>query len=202
MAGLRQAAERCAKWRKVKRNKLMEIIVTISKEDLLTYQLYFSTQSKRIKNRRLRSWLSIPILYTLIGIFLFIIDHWLYLLLFGIIAILWLILYPFYSRWKIKRNISRYIDENNGNRMDKKEIIKLINKNLQFYDENSKLEVKITEIDKIIEISSHIFIKLKSGAFQILPKAKIEKKLLNKFVIELEKLTNSKRIEMLNWKWR
>jgi len=175
----------------------MELKYSLTKLDYLTYQLFQASQSKHLRKIKLITWFLIPVLYITIGII-------------GLVnliisiggSILWLIIFPYFTRWVIKNNYSKLIDEQLGNRIDKTSKISLENNKILLSDETSERKINTSEVSDIFEIASHVFIRLQQGVSIILPKDKIAKESVASFVSALENQTDINKTEMLDWKWK
>ncbi len=175
----------------------MELKYSLTKSDYLTYQLFQASQSKHLRKIKFITWFLIPLLYIAIGI-LGLVN--LIISIGG--AILWLIIFPYFTRWVIKKNYSKLIDEHLGDRTDKTSKISLENNKILLSDETSERKIDTSEVSDIFEIASHVFIRLQQGVSIILPKEKIAKESVASFVSALENQTDINKTEMLDWKWK
>ncbi|MEI6823797.1 MAG: YcxB family protein [Bacteroidota bacterium] len=181
----------------------MEIEYYYDENDLLTYQLYVASKSEIINKRRQKTKIHIPIINFVFGLTFLITGHWIFSITLIAIAILWYFLIPL----RDKRNIARsYKNWNKKNAKDKFGINNILEFNNDFiltkYNGNES-KVLTKEIDKIDEISTNIFIKLKSGQVYILPKDKINDiNLLISYLKELAIYLNIKYNIEENWEWK
>lgn len=180
------------------------ISYNVAPEDYLTYQLYMASKSKDIRNKRGRNWLLIPIIYlTFAALAFFIGKQKNIALVFGILATLWLVLYPFYTQWMYKDKFKKAIIKNNKEIFGKKVSLKIVESNLEISDTLNTSSQKLKDIAAISEISTHIFIKLKKGSSIIIPKLELRNSDdLVKFVQILAKNSGIKVNKELTWKWR
>jgi len=175
----------------------MELKYSLTKSDYLTYQLFQASQSKHLRKIKSITWFLIPLLYIAIGII-------------GIVnliisiggSILWLIIFPYFTRWAIKNNYSKLINEQLGDQIDKTRKISLENNKILLSDETSERKIDTSEVSGIFEIANHVFIRLQQGVSIILPKDKIAKENVASFVSALENQTGINKTEMLDWKWK
>jgi len=182
----------------------MEITYSLNTEDYLIYSLYSASQSKRFRNRRLRSILIFPIICITGSLLLFLVKDIRSSVLFFTFALIWLLLHPFYFRWSVKRNYKKFIEQNYQNKIDINFKISIDENEVKIEDINSKVCTNFSEIEEIIELNNHYLINLKSGGYSciILPKEKIDKDRLIEFVKEISRLTGINIQKRIDWCWR
>lgn len=176
--------------------------ITLDKEDFLRFQLYTASKSKRIKNRRLRSW----IFTTLFFVLMVLItseneDSFLYIY-FAAAACANFILYPYYTRWRYKMHYKKHIEDHYETKCGVESLFTITSEYILSQDHTGESKIMISEIKEIIEIEKDIFIKIKSGEAFIIPKRIPDIGQLSK---ELKILCNSKEINWnteLEWKWK
>lgn len=151
----------------------MTIDYKIDENDFLTHQLFLVSKSDRIRKRRLKSKVIVPLIYFALGLFFFIVNNYLMATLFIIIGILWFLLYPLWERQHYIKHYLGHIKENYKNRLGKTATLELSNDFIVAKDDGSESKVLTSEVEEISEIPSTIFIRLKGGQSFILPKDKI-----------------------------
>lgn len=173
-------------------------------EDFLQYQLYTASKSERIKKKRLKSKIIIPIIYGLIIAFDLYKGNTNSAIVFLIMGILWFFLYPFWEKRHYIRHYKGFIKENYQNRFNKVVIIEFGYDFMYSKDFNgSEIKIATSEIEEINEISSSIFIKLNIGNSIILPKDKIQD--IDGIILFLKQLANSLNVKYNienDWKWK
>lgn len=179
------------------------IQVKLSQNDYLKFQLFVASQDDSIIKKRKKSRLSVSIVYACLAILLFLTTSTLFIeFVFLIIAILWYLLYPKYSKYRYEKHYKNHIANHYQNRVDKTSEMQ-INGNVIFSKGlTGQSEVFINSVESIIEIDTHYFIKIETGESFIIPKALDQ---LNNdiygFINRLEELTKLQIIKKLNWKW-
>ena len=176
--------------------------ITLDKDDFLRYQLYTASKSKRIKNKRIRTWILLTISFLVLGLTLRQSDDRFLSYYFIGFSIITLIFYPLYQRKQYKKHYEKHIQENYQNRIG-------IVSELGFEDgyivskaDNQEGKIKITEIQEINEIADNLFIKIKTGESVIIPSSLGE---FSKLKEELTDLISSLDISWNNqpgWKWK
>lgn len=179
----------------------MELEFFLKERDFFIFQLYNASKSRKLRNKRLRTWLVIPALYLGAGIWLNFVSGLTYLTVFGIAAIGWLIGYPVYSRWNYKMQFAKYVRKNYQDRIDKKGRLGINESQLYYSDESASGTYSSDDIKNVIEIRTHYFVVLGTGTAFILPKEHLKQKKLLKFVEELKQLAGLEVQKELDWKW-
>lgn len=179
----------------------MNLEYSLDKEDYLQHQLFEASRSKRVRYRRLRSWLIVPVLYLVSGFLFYILKDIVFLITFACISAVWLIFYPLFSRWQYKRHFSKYLDEHYKHRFNRSRQMSLAGGDLLVNDEVSEGKMQLSEIDFIYNLENYVYLHMKSGTTIILPKAKLDDNDLTQFVSRIEDQIGIKR-ESLDWKWK
>jgi len=164
--------------------------------------LFDASVSKRIRWRRIRSWLLVLgslVLLTLSQWFRNESQHPYFLLA---LTFLTLVLYPFYLRALYKRHYLTHINEKLGNKLGIDFEIDFSGGYLFSSTDSSESKIQLSEIREIDEIREDLFIRLKSGDTVVLP-AKMENYLhLKEILRETMNPLNVDWNKNLNWKWR
>jgi hypothetical protein len=181
----------------------MTLTYTLSQDDYLNHQLFTASLSNRVKRQRKRS--------RIIWFIAFLSLAWLFYLkkdnflayYFFIFTILYILFYPYYSRWYYKRHYKRFVNETYKNRFGKISSVIINEEQIQDIDEGGETKILVSEIENIYETSEYFFLRLKSGLGLIIPKHKVDNVHLLKH--ELKTISNKQHIdfiEMQNWKWK
>jgi hypothetical protein len=180
----------------------MEFKTTLKKDDYVTYHLFQASQTESLKKRRYRHWFGVPVVYFVTGYLLKLLNgpesvQW----LFYLTGVVWFILYRFYSKWAIRRFITRQIGEKYADIVDKEGVLNVNDKELSLKNDDNALKVNYKEIKKIYELSSHFLIELENGFTLILPKKTENINVLLECVKEISKKSEQPIIDKLNWRW-
>ncbi len=180
------------------------ISYNVSPNDYLTYQLYMASKSKEIKFKRRKNWLLIPMVYLIFATLAYFLGKQKNIALtFSILAGIWLILHPLYTRWNYKDKFKKAIIKNNKEIFGKKITMSIDGQFLIISDTVNSKKQKISEVASIHEISTHIFIKLKKGSSIIIPKSEISiSKELHELMKTITTISGVKISKELNWKWK
>jgi len=175
---------------------------SLSGEDFLTYQLFEANNSKRIRSRRRRNWLLIPLIYSLLSIPLaYLTDR---VMTFGFIglALIWLIFYPFYSRWLYRRHYVKHIADYYANRLDKAVVTALEGHRFFLRDDVSESRINADQAEAIWRLPSHVLIKFLSGNTLIIPTERVESSRLDRFLKGVSAVTGLAVTDRSDWKWK
>ncbi len=151
----------------------MTIDYKIDENDFLTHQLFVASKSDRIKKKRQRSKIILPLIYVVFGLlFLFQGKISLAVIIF-ILGLLWFFIYPLWERQHYIKHYKGFIKENYKDRLERIATLEFNNDFILAKDNGSESKVLTTELEEIFEIASTIFVRLKGGQSFILPKDKI-----------------------------
>jgi hypothetical protein len=181
----------------------MTIDYKIDENDFLTHQLFVASKSDRIKKKRQRSRVIVPLIYVAFGVLFFIEDNLPLSIIFFIIGILWFFIYPIWERRHYIKHYKGFIKENYKDRFNRIATLEFNNDFILAKDNGSESKILTTEIDEINEIPSSIFVRLKGGQSFILPKDKIAD--IANITSRLKELTAYLKIKYDNdekWEWK
>ena len=136
--------------------------ITLDKDDFLRYQLFTASKSKRIKNKRIRTWILLTISFLVLGFALRQnTDRFLSYYFIGF-SLITLIFYPLYQRRQYKKHYEKHINENYANRIGVESELGFENGFIVSVGDNQEGKIKLTEIQEINEISENLFVKIKT----------------------------------------
>lgn len=181
----------------------MTIDYKIDENDFLTHQLFVASKSDRIKRKRQRSKIILPLIYVGLGLLFLFQDRVSLTIIFFIIGLLWFIIYPLWERRHYINHYKGYIKENYKDRLGRIATLELSNDYILAKDNGSESKVLTTELEEICEIPSTIFVRLKGGQSFILPKDKISE--FDNLKTRLQELANHLKIKYdidEKWEWK
>ena len=181
----------------------MTIDFKIDQKDFLTHQLFLASRSTRIKRKRRRSKMAVPLFYLAFAVFCLYEDKVWMSILFTLIAILWFFIYPLWERRHYIRHYKGFIKENYKERLDVIATLEFNDDYILAKDNGSDSKVLTTEVEEICEIPTRIFVRLKGGQSFILPKDKIRD--LDNLKLRLKELSNHLKIKYQTdekWEWK
>jgi hypothetical protein len=171
----------------------VKLTYTLDKSDYLAYQLFVADQSPRNRKRRRRLRIVIPLIYVVLGILLDLAGMRITALILVGIAAIWFVSYPVYLRLIYRRHYGGHIDENYSQRLERETSVELKNGELVFSEPTGGGWVKLSEIDRIVEVPRQTFVHFKTGTAVILPRTRLDAVSLETFVAELEARTGLSR---------
>jgi hypothetical protein len=195
-------AARCARRHKPYTNPLalihMKINYKLKLSDFLEYQLYASSKSELQKKTIKKTQIIVPIIYVILGGYIFISLNRVIGIIIILLGLLWYIFYPKYAKRRNKKHFEKHIIENYSNRVDK--LIELeFTPEFMFEKElTSESKIMVQEFDKLIELKNHFFVQLKSKLAFVIPKHAISDEITFKKKISEY---NVDYVNELNWKW-
>lgn len=181
----------------------MTIDYKIDETDFLTHQLFVASKSARIKKKRQKSKIIVPLIYVAFGLFFYFEERISLTIIFFIIAALWFFIYPLWERQHYIKHFKGFIKENYRDRFGRSATIEFSNDFIIARDNGGESKVLTTEIEEIIEISSTIFVRLKGGQSFILPKEKIAN--FDNLKARLKELATYLKIKYVideRWEWK
>jgi hypothetical protein len=163
-----------------------------------------ASKSKEIKFKRRKNWLLVPLVYLVFAALAFFLGKQKNIALtFSILAGVWLVLHPLYTRWNYKDKFKKAIIKNNKEIFGKKISLNIQDNFLIISDTVNTTKQKLSEVSSIHEITSHIFIKLKKGSSIIIPKSDLNNtSVFLDFISNISKGSKVKISKELTWKWK
>lgn len=180
----------------------MIIQYPLDENDFLTHQLYIASKSERIKKKRKRSRLIVPVAYAVMAMLFYYQGKVELMLLFLIIALCWYTIYPSWERKKYERHYLQFISENYKIRIGRMATLSINNDCFMTKDNGGESKILTSETEEIVEIPSLILVRLKSGQSLIIPKNKIDN--ADEVRITLKELAGILKINYIvedSWKW-
>lgn len=174
--------------------------ITLDKDDFLRYQLFTASKSKRIKIKRIRTWILVTITFLLAGLIMRQNPDKFYSYYFIAISIITLIFYPLYQRRHYKKHYEKHIKENYANRIGVESELGFEDGFIVSIGDNQEGKIKLTEIQEINEISENLFIKIKTSESVIIPSRFSEFDKLKKQLINLIEPLGVAWNKQLEWK--
>ena len=152
----------------------MTITYKLNESDFLIHHLYIASQSERIKKKRQRNKVRLPIIYLAFAVLTFFLEMSYVTPLFIIIGILWYFLYPLWERRHYINHYKGFISETNKDSFDSIVTLDISNDFIDAKDRGGEGKIFTSELTELNEIPSTIFIRLKGGSSIILPKDRID----------------------------
>jgi len=181
----------------------MTLTYSLDNNDYLQHQLYLASKSKRIKNKRFKSWIATTMFFLSLVLLFYVSNNEVLTSYFIVIAFINLILYPFYSRYHYKKHYQTYIDDVYKNRLGETLTVIFNDTTIDMYDKAGEAKINLSEIGEIAEIKDYIYVRIKAGVSLIIPKVKLND--ADSVIIYLKSFANDSGISYnteLNWRWK
>jgi len=180
----------------------MKLLYKLKPEDYLQHALFYNSVNKGSKNLRLKAWLSVILSFIFFGILLYLYTDSFIFNLYAILAILVAVIFPYYHKYRLKKQYLSSINENYKNSFGTAKELLFDDDFLHITSESGISKLKYSAIECIQEISSHYFLNLKSGTHIILPKSELKHN--SSLQVRLNDLCKKHKInhtQELDWKW-
>ncbi len=181
----------------------MPFTYSLDQEDFHVLQLYTASQSPLV-NKKLKTGKNlIPLIWLIASIPSYFLGNFSWVLLCIGIASLWYLLFPGFLKWILEKDIAKSIDEHFKNRYGKPQSLSFTPETVHLISESGESQFHLTEMEEIIEISKHYFVRFHNGSSLILPKDKIQDLAsLRQKIEELVEKYSIKYTVALDWKWK
>ena len=169
----------------------MEIEFELLEEDYVNFNIEHANSSVSVKRSL--------ILQRTLGPFVFLIatlalvkfseiPMWYWITIFSIMSVIWLVFYPNYFNWEMRRNIKKMLKEgNNKNLLQKRKLI-VTDKAIIETSTASETKTPWSDINKVEETSEYIYIYNSSISAYIIPKRVLgNRNKINTFLEEIYK---------------
>lgn len=175
----------------------------ISLYDFLTYQLHNASQSERVRKKRQRNKILIPIIYFGFGTMLLYQSQVIGGCAFFVVGVLWFFVYPIWEKHRYIRHYTSFLKESHTERVDKTVTMELEKDFIISKDNASESKILTTEVQEITELPTIILIKLKTGQSFVLPKKEID--VCDELISRLKSFSKDWRVEyydQTDWIWK
>ncbi len=147
----------------------------LTKQDYIDFNLFFYAVNPQMKRKRLIQTIIFPIIYLLIPVMLHIYKQTPYsqtLPIFVIAAIAWIIIYPKLSKWAVKKNVAKVIEnsEKNGGNLTGDYSIEEKETGIEISNEVGKIFIEWNQILKLEEDDERIYIFINPATAYIVKK--------------------------------
>ncbi len=181
----------------------MTINYKIDENDFLSYQLFAASKSDRIRKKRLRSKVTVLLIYAALGLLFFYQEEIFLTIVLFLIGLLWFFIYPIWERSRYVKHYQGFIRENYQGRFGRIANLEFSNDYIIAKENGNEGKILTTELEEINEIPTAIFVRLKGGQSIIIPKDKITN--IDNVKVFLKELAANLKIKYNaeeNWKWK
>lgn len=180
----------------------MTFTFSLETDDFLTFQLYITSKSPRVRRKRRSSRLFVPLVYLMFaGLFWTQKSIW-SMAAFVLLSILWFFLYPIREKRRYVRLFRASIEENYKDINGSPGSIEFGNKQIIAKNKGEEARVDYSEVKGIVEIGDQFILKLKNGHSFIFPKAKItDCAALENILVKIAQQQQIPFEKELDWEW-
>jgi len=181
----------------------MKIEFTLSKEDLLQFQLFMASKSEQIIKARKKSKWRVPIVYIVLGLALSFTNNMIFGIVFLAIAILWFFFYPGYQAKRYRKIYEKSVEENFINNAGKQSTLTFNDEYVETQNYQGESKLRIKEILRIDEVRDYCFVKFSSGVGLVIPLNQLPEK--DSLIANLKKMAADNGIAYktdMDWKWK
>ena len=176
----------------------MTVTFRITAEDFTTYYLYVASRSKVVTAKRNLRRYGFSLLFLALSAWFYLDENLPIAIGLSVLAVLWFIFYPRFSKASQKRFYERYIAENYKNRINRQTEFTTSPGFISIIDGKTHSKIHVSEFEKLIGIEPLFFLTLKSGTAYIIPKNQVD---LNAFKAEIGAI-GIPVFEENHWQWQ
>lgn len=176
---------------------------TLDEKDYLIQMLYFAGNSKLVKKGQTRSTYIVPFIYGMMALWFFLGKDYVLSVVFCIIALLWVLLYPAYHRKKLLRTYQHHVSEHYKNALNRLVNMDLQSNQISLSEPGSESQINLNEVEKIVEIPSYIIFHLRNTQRLFVPMYKLDNKEDFRVAVNEVIKINSIPYELISdWDWK
>jgi YcxB-like protein len=175
----------------------------LDQQDYLTHLHYASSHTERFIRMRKRTRLMMPCFFILIGLLLIGGESKTLSIIYFILAPVWYFFYPMFEKGSYTKQFKKFVQMSYKGVIDKITSFELEDDFISTKISGGESKVPTSEIEVIDEISSAVYIKLKSGATIILPKNKVSN--IDAFIAHLKEIAKAHGVGYNvenDWVWK
>lgn len=168
----------------------------LTKEDYVDFNLFYYKINPQMKRKRIMQTIIFPIIYLLIPVFLKIYKNTPYnqtLPIFIVVSIIWILAYPKLSKWAIKKNVRKVIEnsEKNGGNLTGNYSIEENEDGITIMNDVGKIFIEWSQILYVREDKERIYIFINQATAYIVKKSAFSLVDKDEFIKKIEKKLNN-----------
>lgn len=169
----------------------MEIKYELTKDDFLEFNLYHAENSKTVKKTLniQRYIISIIFIFAAIVMSSYLdIPYSFTIPFYLVVFLIWVLFYPKYFKWHIKRNVSKMLDEGKNKGIIGEQSLSISNEGIISISEVGEMKNNWSSVEKIVKTDKIILIYISSISAYIIPiKAFNNEEEVNSFISYVNK---------------
>jgi len=155
----------------------MEIEFELFEKDYINFNIDHTNKSPSLKRSLLVQRILGPVIF-LIAPFIIIrfseIPMWYWITIFSITSVIWLVFYPKYFNWEMKRKIEKMLKEGSNESLFQKRKIIITDTEMVQKSPTGEIITKWNEVNRVDETNEYIYIYNSSISAYIIPKRAFE----------------------------
>ncbi len=173
----------------------MEIEFTPDKADFRTVGQFQANRSMMLHNRIRRQRIAYGIGFSLLALgTYFTMPNTVVPYVFGVLAVISIILYPVYIGWRIRRRINRLVEERATPASLAQCKLRVTAEGLEQETEYGEGKVKWILVNEVASIPTHTFVAVEGTFAIVIPKARVSKGDYDEFIESLRRQLNEARL--------
>jgi hypothetical protein len=181
----------------------MTVTYKADANDMLLYQLYVASKSKRITDKRRKARYNIAISFLVLGPLLLLNGHVYFGVLIIAAAIGWYFIYPVWEAGYYRRHYEGFIAETWGGKDYTGTEVQLNSDSILTKEDGTESHIATSGLEAVTETGQAVYVRLKTGISIIFPKNKIDR--INELIALLQQLCTQLHIPYtteLDWVWK
>jgi hypothetical protein len=160
---------------------------TLTEQDLLEFNLYHASQSRRRKLSQLRYRWLIPVIYLGFGIFLATRSEYQAAGMFAAVAVIWALVAPLWLNLRFRRYFQRYVQEHFAEIINQPMTMQLTQEGIQTNSPLGQSLHPYAAVDRIVDHHPYTYIYIGKAMALVLPHDRIPEVPRQRFVKEVER---------------
>ena len=152
---------------------------------------------------RSKAWLAVSLSLFIFGLILFLYSDRYVFYFYAPCSIITILVFPYYHKWRLKKQYVGFVKENYKNNVGKASNLLFDQEHFTHSNTMGESKINYSSIGKMVEISSHFFLILKTGTELIIPKSAFDT--VEAIQTQLKAIASTHEIPYateLEWKWQ
>lgn len=143
---------------------------TLQEQDYLDFQLFIASKSERISNKRRNGWIWLTIGSSILAAIFYLIEKLPMTIYFGLAAVLILLFFPRYFKWRYKSHYKKHIREHYKKKFNEFITIEIYPDFILTKDKIGESKIISDQIEIVHETLKNFFVKVSTGDSFIIAK--------------------------------
>lgn len=161
----------------------IEYILTA--EDLVQFNLYYSSISPNHARQRKRHRILVPVVYMILALLLLWGSSYVAATLFTLFAAVWFALSPRWLRKRYRKYYERHIAETAGDELPRSTVLDLLPDGIFSSSHMGETKFRYDAVDRVVENNGYTYVFIGKGMALVLPHDRIAKDTIGAFVDEI-----------------